>query len=125
MSAAMRVASELSIPYDPASLTNPEANLKLGAHYLAKLLTMFQGSVPLAAASYNAGPQIVSHWYEAGKDNEIDLWVARIPYDETRSYVARVTGNLARYQWLSGGDAAVTPLPLEIPAGARATSDAY
>lgn len=122
---AMRVASELSIPYEPSALTNPEANLKLGAHYLAKLMTMFQGSLPLAAASYNAGPQIVSHWFEAGKDNEVDLWVARIPYDETRGYVARVAGNLARYQWLEGGDPAVMPLPLEIPAGAKATSDAY
>lgn len=122
---AMRVASELAVPYDPTALTNPEMNLKLGAHYLKKLLTMFQGSVPLAAAGYNAGPTIVSHWFEVGADNEADLFVARIPYDETRNYVARVAGNLARYQWLSGGDAAVAQLPLEIPASARATSDAY
>jgi soluble lytic murein transglycosylase len=122
---AMRAAAEVSMPYDPSLLTSPEANLKLGAFYLNKLLKMFQGSLPLAAASYNAGPKIVSHWLEISADNEADLWVARIPYDETRGYVARVVGNLARYQWLEGGDAAVTVLPLEIPASARAPSDAY
>ena len=113
------------MPYDPSALTSPESNLKLGAYYLSKLLKMFQGSLPLAAAGYNAGPRIVSHWFEAGADNEADVWVARIPYDETRNYVARVAGNLARYQWLEGGDAAVTLLPLQIPASARAPSDAY
>jgi len=67
----------------------------------------------------------VSHWVEVGADNDIDLWVARIPFDETRNYVARVAQNLARYQWLTGGDAAVAPLSLSIPSGAKATSDAY
>ena len=65
---------------------------------------MFQGSVPLAAAAYNAGPKIVSHWLSSGKDLDADVWVARIPYEETRNYVARVTGNLLRYQWLAGGN---------------------
>jgi soluble lytic murein transglycosylase len=122
---ATRVSAELSMPYDPAALTSPEVSLKLGAHYFAKLLKMFHGSVTIAAAAYNAGPKAVSHWLETGADNDADLWVARIPYDETRNYVARVAGNLARYQWLEGGDAAVTVLPLEIPVSARAPSDAY
>jgi soluble lytic murein transglycosylase len=51
--------------------------------------------------------------------------VARIPYDETRTYVGRVLSNLARYQWLAGGDAAVEMLPLTLPADARAPADAY
>lgn len=122
---ATRVAAELSMPYDPAALTSPEVSLKLGAHYFAKLLKMFQGSVTLASAAYNAGPKAVSHWLATGADNDADLWVARIPYDETRNYVARVAGNLSRYQWLEGGDAAVTVLPLELPVDARAPADAY
>jgi soluble lytic murein transglycosylase len=122
---ATRVAAELSMPYDPAALTSPEVSLRLGAYYFAKLLKMFQGSVTLAAAAYNAGPIAVSHWLETGADNDADVWVARIPYDETRNYVARVAGNLSRYQWLEGGDAAVTVLPLEIPVSARAPADAY
>jgi soluble lytic murein transglycosylase len=39
--------------------------------------------------------------------------------------VARVAQNLARYQWLMGGEAAVAPLSLAIPSEARASSDAY
>jgi soluble lytic murein transglycosylase len=122
---AKQAASEISLPFDEADLVRPDVNLRLGAFYMAKLSKMFQGNVALTAAAYNAGPRAVSHWVEAGSDNEIDLWVARIPFDETRNYVARVTQNLARYQWLSGGDAAVTPVSLEIPAGAKAPPDAY
>jgi soluble lytic murein transglycosylase len=122
---AKQAAIELSLPYDEAHLTQPDVNLRLGAFYIAKLLRMFQGSVVLAAAAYNAGPKAVSRWIEAGADNDLDLWVARIPFDETRTYVARVTQNLSRYQWLEGGDVAVAPVSLAIPAGARAPADAY
>ena len=124
-STAKQAASEIALPFDGADLTRPDVNLKLGAFYMAKLLKMFQGHVELAAAAYNAGPRAVSRWVETGSDNDVDLWVARIPYDETRTYVARVAQNLARYQWLEGGDAAVTPVTLEIPAGAKAPADAY
>jgi soluble lytic murein transglycosylase len=122
---AKQAATELSLPFDEARLTQPDVNLRLGAFYIGKLLRMFQGSVVLAAAAYNAGPRAVSRWIEAGTDNDVDLWVARIPFDETRTYVARVTQNLSRYQWLEGGDVAVTPVSLAIPAGARAPADAY
>ncbi|MEJ7727858.1 MAG: transglycosylase SLT domain-containing protein [Polyangiaceae bacterium] len=122
---AERIAGELGEPYQPASLTSPETNLRYGAFYIAKLLKTFRGSVVLASAAYNAGPHAVSQWLDAGKDAEADLWVARIPFDETRTYVARVLGNLARYQWLDGGDAAVAAIPLELPLDARAEPDAY
>jgi soluble lytic murein transglycosylase len=124
-STAKQAATELSLSFEPSSLTAPDMNLRLGAFYITKLLKMFQGQLILAAAAYNAGPRAVSHWVEAGADNDIDLWVARIPYDETRTYVARVAQNLARYQWLAGGDAAVSPLSLSIPASAKAPRDAY
>ena len=106
-------------------LTSPEANLRMGAFYVKKLAGMFEGSLPLAAASYNAGPRAVSHWLEVGADHEADVWVARIPFDETRNYVAKVMGNLARYQWLEGGDGAVAPVSLALPSKARAPADAY
>jgi soluble lytic murein transglycosylase len=124
-STAKQAASEIAVDFDPDRLTSPDFNLKIGAFYIAKLLKMFQGQVALAAAAYNAGPKAVSHWLEAGVDNELDLWVARIPFDETRIYVARVAQNLARYQWLQGGEGAVAPLSLVIPAGAKAPPDAY
>jgi soluble lytic murein transglycosylase len=126
-STAKQIAVESACGDDPAALTSPGVNLRLGAAYVGKLLKTFRGSLVLAAASYNAGPKAVSHWLEAagGAEAEVDLWVARIPYEETRKYVAKVIGNHARYQWLAGGDAAVAPLPLELPADARCEADAY
>jgi soluble lytic murein transglycosylase len=122
---ARQAATEVGLTVDEADLVRPDVNLKLGAFYIAKLLRMWKGHVALAAAAYNAGPRVVSHWVESGADNDLDLWVARIPFDETRNYVARVVQNLARYQWLEGGDAAVMPVSLTLPADARAPADAY
>ena len=46
---------------------------------------------------------------------KLDTFVERIPFKETRDYVARVMGNLARYQYLAAGDAGVTAVELELP----------
>ena len=89
------------------------------------MLKTFDGSLPLAVASYNAGPTAVSRWVEMAKEHEADVFVARIPYQETRTYVSRVMSNLARYQWLAGGDAAVESNELELPSTARAADDDY
>ena len=124
-STAKQAAAEMSLDYDQDRLTSPDFNLRVGAFYLKKVFKMFQNQVVLASAAYNAGPKAVSHWMSAGTDNDVDLWVARIPYDETRTYVARVSQNLARYQWLAGGEGAVMPLPLTLPSGVKASADAY
>lgn len=121
---AKEAAKEASVPFSPELVTVPDVNIALGGFYIGKLLGTFQGSLPLAVASYNAGPGAVSSWLKNGVETEVDLWVARIPYDETRNYVVRVMGNLARYQWLAGGDAAVTEVPLQVPL-VRAPDDAY
>lgn len=123
---ASAIAREIEPPgASPGELSSPEVSVRYGGFYLSKLLGMFQGSVPLAVAAYNAGPKAVSQWLEKAGDLEADVWVARIPYDETRTYVARVSGNLLRYQWLSGGNTKVQSLPLKLPENARAPADAY
>ncbi|AUX45977.1 exported transglycosylase [Sorangium cellulosum] len=122
---ALKAASELSLGFDLGQLKSAPVNLRLGGYYIGKLLRTFEGSLPLATAAYNAGPKAVSHWLEGGIDRDTDVWVARIPYEETRTYVGRVLSNLARYQWLDGGDAAVAQVPLVLPADARAPADAY
>jgi soluble lytic murein transglycosylase len=122
---AQRIAEELSIKVDLNDLKQPDVSLRLGAFYVGKLLKMFGGNIMLAAAAYNAGPTAVTDWLAGDIEHEADLWVARIPYDETRNYVARVVGNLARYQWLDGGDSAVIKVPMGFPKDARASADAY
>ncbi len=122
---AEKASAELGTSFDPQRLKSPHVNLRLGSYYIGKLLKTFRKNPVLAVAAYNAGPRAVGQWMRPGVDAEADLWVARIPYDETRNYVARVLGNLARYQWLEGGDAAVAALVLEVPVDVEVPADAY
>lgn len=110
-----KLAGELGIPFEAEQLQHPPVNVRLGARYLRKLLDIFDGSLPLALASYNAGPSAVLHWLEGARNLELDLFVARIPYSETRSYVERVVSNYARYRYLSGGEAAIPQLSMKLP----------
>jgi soluble lytic murein transglycosylase len=120
---ARRVAAESKL--DGTHPTQPKTNIFLGAFYLAKLLRNFQGRVPIAVAAYNAGPRAVSHWLTPNNPQQLDLWVARIPYKETRDYAARVMTNFARYQWMNGGLSAVTPPTLAMPKTFDIGKDAY
>lgn len=125
-STAEQAAKEANVEgFSLDEVTTPEMNLKIGSFYIAKMLKTFDGCLPLAVAGYNAGPTAVSRWVETAKELDADLFVARIPYEETRNYVMRVMGNLSRYQWLAGGDAAVVATPLELPRAARATDADY
>ncbi|MEM9875975.1 MAG: transglycosylase SLT domain-containing protein, partial [Myxococcota bacterium] len=96
----------------------------LGAFYLGKLNRTFSGHLPATAAAYNAGPFAVRRWLSGG-ETETDLFVARIPYRETRNYVQRVLTNLARYRFLAVGVEGVPALPLRIPAAETIGADAY
>ena len=65
----------------------------------------------MALAAYNAGAGRVAQWIPAygdprtGAVDPVD-WVERIPFDETRDYVQRVSENLAIYRARLGVDAA-------------------
>jgi soluble lytic murein transglycosylase len=80
--------------------------------------------MPLAVAAYNAGPTTVSRWIEGGEDLPVDVWVARIPYQETRHYVAKVMGNWLAYRYLDD-PTRLPQLDLELKPGTRATPGAY
>jgi soluble lytic murein transglycosylase len=112
---AERLAKELGEPFDEAELEEPGTSLRLSAHYLKKLLAAFGGNVPLAVASYNAGPVAVRRWLENGQKLGLDVFVARIPYEETLEYVERVVGNFARYRYLEQGEGGVPALTLSLP----------
>ena len=57
----------------------------------------------MALAAYNAGAGRVAQWIAAfgdprtGAIDPVD-WVERIPFDETRDYVERVSENIAVYR---------------------------
>lgn len=84
--------------YTPKRLERPRDNLKYGIFYFSKLMERFDGCFPLAVGSYNGGPHNMSRWYRnrLGTWN-LDEFVEHIPYDETRRYIKKVTGNYASY----------------------------
>lgn len=101
---AKRTAPDAGVDYDRDRLLSDwRYNAALGRTYLAQMLTEFGGSVPLAVAAYNAGPQRVAEWIRRFGDprrNQIDVidWVETIPFAETRNYVQRVLEARAVYQ---------------------------
>ncbi len=88
-----------------ASLYDPIVNIALGTRYLAQMAQRFQNSTWLASAAYNAGPNRVDRWLAARSALAPDLFVATIPYKETREYVARVMAFSVIYDWRLHGAA--------------------
>ncbi|MBK6692223.1 MAG: transglycosylase SLT domain-containing protein [Myxococcales bacterium] len=105
-------AAETNLSFEESQLTQPSLNVKLGARYMKTLLERFHDNVPLAVAGYNGGPDNVAKWAARLPTVPLDVFVEQIPYAETRGYVVRVLGNLARYAYLRGGDDALPKLVL-------------
>jgi soluble lytic murein transglycosylase len=82
-------------------LTDPHANLQLGAWYLGHTHRTFEGASALAVAAYNGGPGAVARW-RRGWQGDLDEWVESIPYAETRLYVKKVFASYWNYQRLYG-----------------------
>jgi soluble lytic murein transglycosylase len=101
---ATAVARQLGVPPAIPSLTvDAGYNMRLGTAYLQEVLTRFDGSLPLAAAAYNAGPHRVAQWLDANGDprlGPVDMvdWIELIPFGETRNYVQRVMENTMIYR---------------------------
>jgi soluble lytic murein transglycosylase len=82
--------------------------MQLSMTELGKRLSDFNGSMILAAASYNAGPGNVNKWLDTYGDprspttDPID-WIESIPFSETRNYVQRVLDNMEVYRVRLGG----------------------
>ena len=79
------------------TLINPSTNIRIGSYYLAKQLNQF-GHPALATAAYNAGPHRVKKWIPEST-MPLDVWVASIPFTETRNYVQRVLTAQVIYEW--------------------------
>ena len=87
------------------SLYDPGVNIELGTRYLAQIAERFNGAPWLASAAYNAGPNRVDQWVAARSTLAPDLFVASIPFKETREYVARVMAFSVIYDWRLHGNA--------------------
>ena len=94
-------------PPDLDALMDPLVNIRLGAHYLAELMTRYEANRAVAVAAYNAGPTRVDEWLRRFSGIETVAWIEQIPLHETRSYVKNVLAGCHVYSQLLG-----TPLPV-------------
>ncbi len=108
------VASGAGLAHEEAWLVRPPHNIALGALYMKELLDKLGNDVALASGAYNAGPDAIQRWRARAKGETLDVFVETIPFLETRGYVVRVMGNLARYGFLDRGDAGVPKITLEM-----------
>ena len=99
---AREQAGKMGMGYDSGRLTSdPSYNVALGSAYFQRMLNIWNGSVPLAVASYNAGSGNVGKWVRTYGDprGQVDMlkWIEAIPYTETKGYVQRVIENSVVY----------------------------
>ncbi len=100
-STAARMAKQIGLSA-PANeeLYDPETNLTLGTQYLKELLQRYSNNWFKAVAAYNAGEGAVDRWEKEIVTNDIEEFVERIPYIETRGYVKLVMRNHRVYKRL-------------------------
>ena len=80
-------------------INDRDTNIAIGTGYLKLVLDNFGGSMPLAAAAYNAGPGRPRVWRgQAGAPAmEAAIWAENVPFNETRDYVKKVLANTTLY----------------------------
>jgi len=98
---AARVAKQMGLPApSQEKLFDPELNVTLGTQYLKDLLDRYSNNWFKAVAAYNAGEAAVDRWEKEITTDDIEEFVERIPYVETRGYVKLVLRNHRIYKRL-------------------------
>lgn len=88
--------------FRPEHITQRDTNIAIGTAYLKLALDDFAGSMPLAAAAYNAGPSRPRSWRN-GAVLDAAIWAENVPFAETRDYVKKVLANTTNYAALISG----------------------
>ncbi len=82
--------------FEPHRINERDTNIAIGTAYLKLALDDFEGSLPMAAAAYNAGPNRPRAWRN-GPVLAGEIWAENIPFEETRDYVKKVLANTTTY----------------------------
>ena len=77
-------------------INDRDTNITIGTAYLKLALDDFAGSMPMAAAAYNAGPGRPRSWRN-GPVLDAAIWAENVPFTETRDYVKKVLANTTNY----------------------------
>jgi soluble lytic murein transglycosylase len=83
-------------------LGDRDTNITIGTAYLKLVLDDLNGSMPMAAAAYNAGPGRPRTWRN-GHVLDAAIWAENVPFTETRDYVKKVLSNTTSYAALITG----------------------
>ena len=83
-------------------INDRDTNITIGTAYLKLALDDFAGSMPLAAAAYNAGPGRPRNWRN-GPVLDAAIWAENVPFAETRDYVKKVLANTTNYAAMLSG----------------------
>ena len=104
---AEKTAKENGLPFNGENdLFQPFNNIMLGTTHLAELNQRYPNNRMLIAAAYNAGAGRVDQWLARSANKlDFDVFVASIPYYETRGYVQNVLAYDYYYQILQKEDA--------------------
>jgi soluble lytic murein transglycosylase len=91
--------------FQPHQITDRDTNISIGTGYLKLVLDSFEGSMPMAAAAYNAGPGRPRAWrgQTGAPVLEAAIWAENVPFNETRDYVKKVLSNTTNYAALITG----------------------
>ena len=87
-------------PWDDEALRRPEVSIALGTRLLSSLRSSFPANPALAIAAYNGGSRAVRRWLDERSGDDFDVFVERIPFEETRAYLKRVLSSQAAYAYL-------------------------
>ncbi len=101
-STAQEVARAEGLRYTPASLEDPEINVRLGTAFLANMVRRFEGSAEDALSAYNAGPTRARQWQSRPEYRDTNVFIEHIPFAETRHYVKVVQQYARIYTALYG-----------------------
>lgn len=103
-------------------LPDTSYNARMASAYIGDRIREFGGSYVLGLSGFNAGPGRSREWIRAfgdPRDAAVDPvdWIERIPFLETREYVAKVLSNIQVYRARLGNEEGALQLDLDLNRG--------
>jgi soluble lytic murein transglycosylase len=98
-STAKDVAGWESVPFQTSDLFIPAMNIRLGSRYLGFLHQQFHGNPMPSVGAYNGGPGAMKRWVQGSScfQSDPDLFVEKIPYEQSRDYIKKVFASYWNY----------------------------
>ena len=93
---AQFIANLSGVKYDKSKVFEPQYNIDLGVKYYNYIKKNHHSLDLYALASYNGGHGSVEQWKAKFNTNDLEEFVEKIPYPETKDYVKQIYA----YYWV-------------------------